>query len=62
MDGRKCLTTFVSEGPNKLVQTQIDTKTGAVGSVITREVVGEEMVQTLVAGKVTCVRKYKRAQ
>lgn len=47
MDGRKCNTTIKTEGPNKLVQTQADQKTGAVQSVITREIVGDEMVQVI---------------
>ena len=60
MDGRTVNTTFKLEGADKMVQTQVDPKKGTVSSVITREIVGSELVQTLVAGSVTCVRKYSR--
>ncbi len=45
MDGRTVNTTFTSAGANRLVQTQVDKKTGAVSSVITRELAGDELVQ-----------------
>ena len=48
MDGRKCNTTIKTEGADKLVQTQLDQKTGAVQSIITREIVGDELVQVII--------------
>ncbi len=47
MDGRKVNTTLTSAGADKLVQTQVDQKTGSVSSVITREIVGEDLVQVI---------------
>ena len=61
LDGRKCKSVVREEG-GKLVQEQRDAKTGKVATVITREVNGDgHFVQTLVAGDVTCVRKFTRA-
>ena len=48
------------EGSSKLVHVQKDPKSGAVTSTIVREIVGEQMVQTLSAGSVVCKRIYKR--
>jgi cellular retinoic acid-binding protein 2 len=68
LDGRKCKSVITSEGPNKLVQVQKDAKNGKVVSTITREIVTkdekdrskDQLVMTLVAGKVTSKRTYKR--
>ena len=54
MDGRKVNTTLALAGAGKLVQTQVDQKTGSVSSVITREIVGDELVQ------VNCLIRFYR--
>lgn len=61
LDGRKSKSLLTQEGPNKLVHVQRDPSNGNVTSTIVREVVGDELVQTLTAGSVTCKRVYKRS-
>ena len=61
LDGRKCKSVIKSEGPKKLFHVQKDAKTAKVVSTITREINDkDQLVMTLVAGKVTCTRTYKR--
>jgi fatty acid-binding protein 3 len=60
LDGRKVRSLITPEGAAKLVHVQKDSKTGAVTSTIVREIIGEQLVQTLTAGSVTCKRIYKR--
>ena len=45
LDGRKTKSLVKAEGADRLVQTQTDASTGVVSSVITREVVGDQLIQ-----------------
>lgn len=61
MDGRKVKTTMKFQNPNKLVQEEKDRSSGKIVSIIIREVDSNgRLVATLRAGKVTCLRIYKR--
>jgi hypothetical protein len=57
-DGRKCMTTFRMEGPNKLVQDQ----KASIPSIITRELIDDKTLVCICEAKdVVSKRVYKRA-
>ena len=62
-DGRKAKSTITLEG-EKLIHLERDPGTHEVVSTITREVVGDKLINTFVAtkGNVTAVRRYTRKQ
>jgi hypothetical protein len=47
LDGRKCKSTIVRDGDDKLVQVQRDSSTGAVATTITRELKDGKFVQVI---------------
>ena len=58
-DGKECKSLVRNEN-GKLVQEQKDAKTNTLRTTITRELVGDKLVITYVAGSVVCKRTFKR--